>query len=72
MKMIGLILGILGAFVGLVTGLAGAAMGVLLALGGVVLGLAVPFAPLLVLLGVLVFLVSGQKCAKHAPQGPER
>jgi len=70
--MMGLVVGILSAFVGLVTGLAGAAMGVLLALGGVLLGLAVPFAPLLVLVGVLVFLVSGQKYAKPAPEGPDR
>lgn len=66
--MIGLILGLLGAMVGLLTGLAGAVFGVLFAAGGVLLGLAAPFAPLVVLVGVLAFLMSGQKYANQAPQ----
>lgn len=70
--MVGLVLGLLSAMAGLVTGLAGAALGMLAALGGVLLGLAAPFAPLLVIVGVLAFLVSGQKYASPAARGPDR
>lgn len=70
--MIGLILGLIGAFVGVVTGIGGALFGMLAALGGVLLGLAVPFAPLLVVVGLLVFLVAGQKHVNQVPQSPNR
>jgi hypothetical protein len=70
--MIGLILGLVAAFVGVITGIGGALLGVLAALGGVLLGLAVPFAPLLVIVGLLVFLVAGQKRVNQAPQSPDR
>lgn len=70
--MIGLILGLLGALVGVVTGMGGALFGMLIGLGGLLLGLAIPFAPLLVIVGLLVFLVSGQKHVNRAPQGTNR
>jgi hypothetical protein len=68
--MIGLILGLIGVFVGVVTGIGGALFGVATALGGVLLGLAAPFAPLLVIVGLLVFLIAGQKHVNQAPQDP--
>jgi hypothetical protein len=70
--MIGLILGLIGAFVGVITGIGGALFGVVTALGGVLLGLAIPFAPLLVIVGLLAFLIAGQKHVNQAPPSPGR
>lgn len=70
--MIDLILGLIGAFVGVVTAIGGALYGTVTALGGVFLGLAMPFAPLLVVAGLLVFLVAGQKYANQAPPSPRQ
>jgi hypothetical protein len=68
--MIGLIVGLIGAAIGVVTGIAGALVGALAALGGVLLGLAIPFAPVLVIVGVLMLLASGARNANCAPQNP--
>jgi hypothetical protein len=70
--MIGLILGLIGTFVGVITGIGGALFGIVAGLGGVLLGLAAPFAPLLVIVGLLVFLMGGQKHVNQAPQSPDR
>jgi prepilin signal peptidase PulO-like enzyme (type II secretory pathway) len=70
--MLGLIAGLIGVFVAIITGIGGALLGLVTALGGVLLGLAVPFAPLLIVAGLVIFLISGQKHVHQIPQNHSR
>ncbi len=62
--MIGLVLGLLGALLGVLMGVAGGLFGILTGVAGAVMGVAIPFLPILLVIGAIWWLVKPPRKAR--------